>query len=55
MSNIYEIYYKNRDKEIVLCSDHIRDETEALEELRKLGIEFPENGYWFEVTYEDEQ
>lgn len=55
MSKIYEIYYEDKNMDVVFCSDHITDETEAQEEIRKLGVEFPENEYWFEVTYEDEQ
>ena len=54
MSNIYEIYYENIHG-IILCSDHIRDELEAVEEIRILSLEFPDNSYWYEVTYEDEQ
>jgi hypothetical protein len=55
MSNIYEIYYEDKNMDVVFCSDHITDETEAREEVRKLGVEFPNHEYWFEVTYEDEQ
>jgi hypothetical protein len=55
MATIYEIYYENRDCDVVWCSDHITSEHEATEEIRKLGIEFPQNEYWWEATYEDEQ
>ena len=54
MGNIYEIYYENVEG-IILCSDHIRDELEAEEEIRKLSLEYPDNSYWYEVIYEDEQ
>lgn len=55
MSKIYEIYYENSCGDIILCSDNIRDEFEATEEIRILSLEFPDNSYWYEVTYEDEQ
>lgn len=57
MTTIYEIYYENRDCDVVFCSDFITSEHEheANEEIRKLGQEFPEHDYWWEATYEDEQ
>lgn len=54
MSNIYEIYYENKQGDIVHCQDTY-DEQEALREIYSLSYEFPENSYWYEVTYEDEQ
>jgi hypothetical protein len=51
---IYEIYYENKDGEVIYCQD-LYDEQEAAREIYALGCEFPDNSYWFEVTYGDEQ
>ena len=44
MSKIYEIYYENKQGDIVHCQD-INDEQEALCEIYSLGYEFPEHYY----------
>ena len=54
MPAIYEIYYENKQGGIVHCQD-MNDEQEALREIYSLGYEFPDNSYWYEVIYEDEQ
>ncbi len=55
MPAIYEIYYENKQGEVVFCSDFITTEMNAREEINQLSAEFPEHDYWFEVIYEDEQ
>lgn len=55
MTTIYEIYYENKQGDVIFCSDSITTEMGAREEIRQLSIEFPEHEYWWECTYEDEQ
>lgn len=55
MTTIYEIYYENKQGDVVFCSDCITTEMGAREEIRQLSIEFPEHEYWWEAIYEDEQ
>lgn len=54
MSNIYEIYYENKQGDIVHCQDTY-DEQEAFREIHNSVSKFPENSYWYKVTHEDEQ
>lgn len=55
MPAIYEIYYENKQGDVVFCSDFITTEMSAREEINQLSVEFPEHDYWYEVAYEDEQ
>ena len=54
MPHIYEIYYENKQGDVVHCQD-LYDEQEALHEITSLSNEFPDNDYWYEIIFEDEQ
>lgn len=51
---IYELYYENDSGEIVYCNEFNSLEDVTLEQMT-LENEFPENKYWWEATYADEQ
>lgn len=51
---IYELYYDNQAGWVVYCNDFTSLE-EVTSECDTLGREFPENSYWWEAIYPDEQ
>lgn len=51
---IYELYYETKDGTIVLCGE-LTSLDEVEQEKNMLSIEFPNNQYFWEATYEDEQ
>lgn len=46
---IYEIYYETQGGTVVYCQD-TDCELDAIDEIRKLTIEFPQNYYWYEAV-----